>query len=70
MVDNHDCLPYKEQVSKKEYNMLDYVKFFKKDIISGVADAVGDKFVAFFMIGDVNFEVVEVHDGFFFGKAV
>jgi hypothetical protein len=50
--------------------MLDYVKFFKKDIISGVADAVGDKFVAFFMIGDVNFEVVEVHDGFFFGKAV
>jgi hypothetical protein len=50
--------------------MLDYVKFFKNDIVSGVANAVGDKFVAFFMIGNMNFEVIEVHNGFFFAKAV
>jgi hypothetical protein len=50
--------------------MLDYVKFFEKDIVSGVANKVGDKFVAFFMIGDVDFEVVEVYHGFFFAKAV
>ena len=50
--------------------MLDYVKFFNKDIISGVANEVGDKFTAFFMIGEMNFTVIEVHDGFFYGKAV
>jgi hypothetical protein len=50
--------------------MLDFVKFFKKDIVSGKANKVGDKFVAFFMIGDMEFEVVEIQDGCFFGKAI
>ncbi len=50
--------------------MLDFVKFFEKDIVSGKAKNVGDKFVAFFMIGNMEFEVIEVHNDCFIGKAI
>lgn len=50
--------------------MLDFVKFFQSDIISGEANKVGDKFVAFFLISDIEFEVVELGNECFFAKAI
>ena len=35
------------------------IKFFPRDIVSGKADAPGDKFTAFFIDGDHEFEVMD-----------
>lgn len=45
------------------------VKFFPKDVIGKQPKKVGDKFVAFFMVGNIEFTVTEFGDGVFFGVA-
>jgi len=44
------------------------IKFFQKDIISGQATKVGDKFTVHFMGADKEFEVSEFHGDMFFAE--
>lgn len=48
------------------------IKFFQKDIISGKVEKPGDKFTAFFLTGECEFEVMEDHfsTDCFFAKLV
>jgi len=48
------------------------IKFFPKDVISGEANKPGDKFTAFFITGERQFEVMADHftAEFFFATIV
>jgi hypothetical protein len=54
----------------KAAKMMENVKFFPKDKKKGKMKKVGDRFTAFFLMGDFKFEVTEVHDGFVMARMV
>lgn len=51
-------------------SILENITFFKKDVISGKANKVGDKFTAMFMGMKVKFVVKEHHGTFFIAEMV
>jgi uncharacterized protein (UPF0212 family) len=63
-------MPDSAQIASAVSNMLENVKFLKKDVTSGKCAKVGDTFTAFFMIGDCTFTVVSHHGDHFFASIV